>query len=98
MAENQKKNIGRHNFVHNSNRTQSNPIQSMDESNPWTSLVTSAKPFRLSTKTDSITTLYLSLSHATMAKQDKVMYLYDTFTVETIMIVLFVIILYFLEL
>jgi len=32
------KNIGRQNFVHNSHRTQSNPIQSMDESNPWTSL------------------------------------------------------------
>jgi len=38
------KNTGRQNFVHNSHRTQSNPIQSkpiqsMDESNPWTSLV-----------------------------------------------------------
>jgi len=31
--------LGHHNFVHNSHRTQSNPIQSMDEFNPWTSLV-----------------------------------------------------------
>jgi len=44
------KHLGRHDFVNNSHRTQSNPrnifqistqsdpIQSMDESNPWTSL------------------------------------------------------------
>jgi len=65
------KNIGRHNFVHNSHRTQSNPIQSMDESDPWTNPIHGHLWARLYTP-ETIATKFDTLDYVADIYQQKI--------------------------